>query len=213
VAGTLRDVLARHRSDAVPIQVADEGTVLDMDTPEAFRRGQLRLRRLDEPSEQEALALLQEVLPVDPAVRDTGMQLAGVSLAVGQTLAAEGVALDLDRIRSIGMLSALLCQEGEAASESLRQIEAQGFRATANVLRQMAVCGEMGAFPLDETQVVFWARWMIRHGGRSKRAPCRIEAPCADVAAERILQCMEQIAGPSIRTKLRETVRRITGGR
>lgn len=211
VAGTLRDVLARHRPDAVPIRVADEGTVLDMDTPEAFRKGQLRLRRLDEPSEEEALALLQEVLPVDPAVRDTGRQLAGVSLAVGRALGAAGVTLDPGRIHSIGILSALLCQEAGAASASLRQVEALGFRATANALRQMAVCDEMGTSPLDETQVVFLARWMIHHGGQSKRTPCRRKAPGPDAAAERILQCTEQIAGPSIRTKLQETVRKIKG--
>ncbi|MCG6893676.1 MAG: nucleotidyltransferase family protein [Desulfobacteraceae bacterium] len=205
VSDTLRDVLARYRADCVSVAVADEGTVMDMDTPGAFRRGLSRLTRLGEPSEAEAIALLQDVFRVTPCTYEQGVRVARAARRVAGALGPMETDLDPVRLRTIAMLSVLLDPGGAAASEACRKMEALGFPSAAGILRRIRTCDGMGTLPMDEAQVVFLA---LRLGGGVGRVRTNLqrEGPGADAAVERILRCMEQTASPEIRPTVREAV-------
>jgi molybdenum cofactor cytidylyltransferase len=211
VSDTLRDVLARFREGRVPVAVADEGTVMDMDTPEAFRRGLSRLTSLGEPSEPEAVALLQDVFRVPPSTYGRAVRVARTSRGVAEVLGPADVDVDPDRLRTIGMLSVLIDFGVPATAEVCSRMEALGFGSAAGILRRIQTCEGMGTLPVDEAQVVFLALRLGGNTGRVRTDPQR-ERPETDAAVDRILRCMEQTVSPSVRPAVREAVLEMAEG-
>lgn len=123
----LRAVLARHDgADTMALDVADEGVLLDMDTPEDYRRLAVLAHRRDLPSVAECEAILALHGVAEP-VRRHGRAVA----AVAQALARQLGDIDPRLVGAAGLLHDILRAQPDHAAAGARLITQLGHPAVA----------------------------------------------------------------------------------
>jgi putative nucleotidyltransferase with HDIG domain len=157
-AGGLRALLARH--DAAEIDVADEGILLDMDTPEDYTRLAEMARRRHLPSAAECEAIL-EIHGVAEPVRRHGRAVAAVALALSRNLDN----LDPQLVVAAALLHDIAKGQPAHAEAGAALLAGLGYPELAGaVARHMDF--DLGDGQLDTAAVVFIADKLVREDRR-----------------------------------------------
>lgn len=156
--GGLRAVLQRHPATAVP--VADQAILLDMDTPEDFRRLDALARRRDVPSVAECEAIF-ELYDVAEPVRAHGRAVAAVAAA----LAAPLPEVDPQTVVAAGLLHDIAKGQAAHAEAGAALLAGLGYPELAGIVaRHMDF--DLGEERPDAAAVVFIADKLVREGRR-----------------------------------------------
>ena len=103
-SGGLRRCLEAWERQSLDVAVADQGTLMDMDTPDDYGAILDKFKRLDIPSREEALALLALYQDHKPGGRAHARKVAQVAGSIGQALNRAGGNLNASLVKAAGML-------------------------------------------------------------------------------------------------------------
>ena len=160
-SGGLRRCLEAWERDSLDVAVADQGTLIDMDTPDDYTAILDRFECLDIPSKEESLALLDIHQPDNPSVRAHARTVTWVAGFIGQALNRAGTNLNESLIEAAGILHDIAKGQPNHAERGAELIAAMGFQAVAGVVGQHM---DLVFNPLDgihEAAVVFLADKMV----------------------------------------------------
>jgi CTP:molybdopterin cytidylyltransferase MocA/5'-deoxynucleotidase YfbR-like HD superfamily hydrolase len=154
--GGLRVILTRHEDAALNVEVADQGVLLDVDTPEDYQKALAYSLREDIPTQQECHMILrksrvsQEVIGHVRSVAHLAQQWAIL-------LNQRGFNLDLDLIVAAGWLHDLAKGQPDHARKAARMLSAWGYPRVAKIVAvHMDILLEVEQ-PLDEAQIIYLA--------------------------------------------------------
>ncbi|MCJ8499426.1 DVU_1551 family NTP transferase [Desulfatitalea alkaliphila] len=143
------------------VAVADEGILLDLDTPADLRMLTQRLERDDRPSADACRVLMTRVEQVPPAVWRHCRAVAAVAGAIADALQAAGVDLDADLVRSAALVHDIARQAPHHAAAGARLLADLGYpRPAAMVAVHMDPPVADAATP-DEAAVLFLADKLV----------------------------------------------------
>jgi molybdenum cofactor cytidylyltransferase len=134
--GGLRRCLEAWDSDAREVAVADQGVLMDMDTPDDYAFILKRFKNLAIPSTQEALALLMIHHHGNPQVMAHAETVADVAAAIGRALNRTGSSVNVSLIEAAGMLHDIAKGQSDHAQKGADLIAAKGFTKVAEVVGQ-----------------------------------------------------------------------------
>lgn len=120
-SGGLRALLNHHPCN--PVQVWDQGILLDADTPADFVKMSRRYRRLGTPSKDETMALAKLLVPKEG--QEHGRMVAKVAVILGKALIEKGFSIDEDLLFAGGWLHDLakgLPNHGQYAATRLNAL-------------------------------------------------------------------------------------------
>ncbi|MFO7713308.1 DVU_1551 family NTP transferase [Desulfosarcina sp.] len=157
----LRGLLCRYDSAALEVQVADEGILMDLDTPEDFQRLSTRLARSDRLTENECRVLMEKVHRLPGKLIGHCLQVACVAETLAEAVNGSGGAIDASLVRSAAQVHdvARLAHDHAAAGADL--LNAMGFPAMAAIV---ALHMDIPVSPdsrLDEAQIVHLADKLV----------------------------------------------------
>jgi molybdenum cofactor cytidylyltransferase len=155
--GGLRTLLDRFDDGAVQIPVADEGVLLDLDTPDDFERLSARLAAGPILNDRECRVLLETVCRLPQAVIAHCMVVAGVAEALASAVNAGGGRLDAALTRSAAYVHDAARLEGDHARAGARLLTAMGFPEMAAIIAVHMHIDAPADAPLDEAQLVYYA--------------------------------------------------------
>jgi molybdenum cofactor cytidylyltransferase len=159
-AGGLQRVLAAHEGQAREVAVRDEGVLLDLDTPEDYRRACEVCADRSVPTPAECDALLAERRVPDAIVRH-GRAVAEVALRLAVELNGAGLHLDVGLVRAAGLLHDLAKGAPDHARAGARLLRRLGhFRVAAAVASHTDIERD-GGLPLDEAALVYLADKLV----------------------------------------------------
>ena len=157
--GGLHALLQTHQASATDVDVLDEGTVLDMDTPEDYAQlAALVLRRhLPTPAECEAILATQ---PTSDALRRHGRAVTAVARTIAGKLAARGVAVDLGLVLAASLLHDIAKGQPGHAEVGAALVEELGYPVVADVIHQHMSMSFDGS-TTNEAAIVFLADKLV----------------------------------------------------
>jgi len=160
-AGGLRRCLKAWERDSLDVAVADQGTLVDMDTPDDYTAILDRFKCLDIPSKEESLALLAIHQPDNPSMRAHARKVAAVAASIGHALNQAGNNLNASLLEAAGVLHDIAKGQPNHAQRGAELIAAKGFEAVADVAGQHM---DLVFDPLNgicEAEVVYLADKMV----------------------------------------------------
>lgn len=155
--GGLRSFLEQFEDRSKEVPVADEGIVMDLDTPQDYHRIRDRHRRLDIPSPNECMALLSDIFSVDRHIVDHCRSVSELAHYMGETLNRSGSNLDVERIRAAGLVHDLARKQPGHADAGARILEKKGFSGISGIVARHMDIGVDENSSLDEAHVVYIA--------------------------------------------------------
>jgi molybdenum cofactor cytidylyltransferase len=155
--GGLRTLLERFDDGAVEIPVADEGVLLDLDTPDDFEHLSARLAAGPILNDRECRVLLEKVCRLPEAVIDHCRQVARVADALAGAVNAGGGGLDTALVRSAAYVHDAARLERDHARAGARLLKAMGFPEMAAIIAVHMHIDASANAPLDEAQLVYFA--------------------------------------------------------
>lgn len=159
--GGLRFLLSRFDADAREVPVADEGVLLDLDTPADYENMTARSGTGNLLTGAECQALMHDVQGLPAAIVDHCRQVARVSRTLAEAVNARGGSLDIGLIDAAARVHDVARLEKNHALAGARLLKAMGFAAMAAIV---AVHMEIRVKPedrLDEAQIVHLADKLI----------------------------------------------------
>lgn len=156
--GTLRDVL--DGADAQTCSVPDASVLLDMDTPEDYRRLAAYALRESAPTDEECEALWA-VADTPERVRIHCRTVAAVATRLGEALAAAGVPLDLPLLRSAALLHDVRRLETHHAEAGAAFLRTHGYGAVAALTAVHMELPDSLAPALDEANLLYLADKLV----------------------------------------------------
>jgi CTP:molybdopterin cytidylyltransferase MocA len=154
--GGLERVLAAHEDQARELRVRDEGVLLDLDTPEDYRRVCHVCADRTVPTPAECEVLLAE-RKVAPAIVRHGRAVSDVARRLATELNRAGLHLDEALVQAAGLLHDLAKGAPDHARAGARLLRRLGhFRVAAAVATHMDI-ERSGGLPLDEAAVLYLA--------------------------------------------------------
>jgi molybdenum cofactor cytidylyltransferase len=160
-SGGLRRCLSAWERDSLDVAVADQGTLMDMDTPEDYTAILDRLGFLNIPSKEESLALLAIHQPDNPSMRAHARMVASVATTIGHALNKAGSDLNLALIEAAAILHDIAKGQPRHDQRGAELIAAKGFQLVSDVAAQhmdLVFDPENG---IHEAAVVFLADKMV----------------------------------------------------
>jgi hypothetical protein len=160
--GGLRRCLKAWDSDSLDMVVADEGVLLDMDTPDDYAAVLERFEYIDIPTKAEALALLTINQPDNPSMRAHARLVSSVATTIGKALNKAGSDVNISLIEAAGILHDIAKGQPGHARNGAELIAAEGFPAVADAAGQHM---DLVFDPLNgihEAEVVYLADKMVR---------------------------------------------------
>ncbi|MBC2712633.1 MAG: NTP transferase domain-containing protein [Desulfosarcina sp.] len=160
-SGGLRVLLRRFVSKARNIQVADEGVMLDLDTPDDFQHVSTRLARSDILTDDECRVLMEKVIVLPRPVIDHCRQVACVAETVASAVNGSGGVIDVPLVQSAARVHDVARLERNHAAAGAGLLNEMGLPAMAAIV---AVHMDINVFedsPLDEAQVVYLADKLV----------------------------------------------------
>jgi molybdenum cofactor cytidylyltransferase len=158
--GGLERVLAAHEREARELRVRDEGVVLDLDTPEDYRRV-CRIsadRTVPTPAECEVI-LAERRVPA--AIVRHGKAVSEVAQRLAEQLNRAGLHLDVGLARAAGLLHDLAKGAPDHARAGARVLRRLGhLRVAAAVATHMDI-ERSGGLPLDEAAILYLADKLV----------------------------------------------------
>jgi molybdenum cofactor cytidylyltransferase len=131
--GGLKALLADHEDDAVECEVDDEGVLIDLDTPQEYRRLRERCGAETAPAEERCLFLLNRHGVPDQVISHS-RKVTALARQIAILLIQKGVRLDLDVITAAGFLHDLAKGKPRHAEAGMRIITAWGYPKVAAVV-------------------------------------------------------------------------------
>ena len=129
----LRSLLARYETQAYEVETADEGILMDIDSPEDYAMIAERFRRRDVPTQNECEAILAKLKVPEDVVRH-GRMVSKVARTLSEQLNQAGLRLEIGLVTAAGMLHDLA--KGKAHHERLgaRTLDTMGYRDVAAIV-------------------------------------------------------------------------------
>ena len=159
--GGLRALLDRFGDQAVDIPVADNGVLLDMDTPDDYARLSGRSEASAILNDEECRVLMEKVFRLPAAIIDHCRKVARVAVRLAQTVNAAGADLDIPLIRSAALVHDVARLEKNHAAAGARLLEQMGFPALAQIVAAHMQIRVDENSTIDEAQVVHLADKLV----------------------------------------------------
>jgi len=160
-AGGLRKYLQTRSRASMDLQTADEGVLMDMDTPQDYAKILARSTHLDLPSPAEALALLNMRQPENLLLVAHSTTVARVAVQIGESLTRSGGKMDLVLLETAGLLHDIAKGEADHAERGADWVAKKGFKTVAEVIRthmNIEMDHETG---IHEKEIVYLADKMV----------------------------------------------------
>jgi putative nucleotidyltransferase with HDIG domain len=159
--GGLRTVLDRVNSNASTVHLADEGVMLDMDTPEDVRSLSVRLTQADRLTENECRLLMEDVCQVPDAVVTHCRIVARVTLALAEAVNKSGGTVNIPLARSAALVHDLVKGEKNHADTGALLLKKMGFPAMAAIIATHMEMDVSDNSPVDAAQIVHLADKLV----------------------------------------------------
>lgn len=159
--GGLRRCLEAWDSDALDVAIADQGVLMDMDTPDDYAIILERFKNLTVPSRQEAVALLMIHQYANPQMIAHAKAVAAVAATIGQALNRAGGNVNVPLIKAAGILHDIAKGQSDHAQKGADLIAEKGFRKVADVAGQHMDLIFDPVMGIHEAEVVFLADKMV----------------------------------------------------
>jgi CTP:molybdopterin cytidylyltransferase MocA len=160
-SGGLSALLRRFDATARDVEVADEGVMLDMDTPDDFQRLETRLAMSDRLTEDECRMLMQKVRKLPGALIDHCHRVAWVAAALANAVNDEGGALDVHLVQSAARVHDVARTEKNHAATGAHLLHAMGFPAMAALVATHMDIDDYRESCLDEAQILYLADKLV----------------------------------------------------
>jgi HD superfamily phosphohydrolase YqeK len=160
-SGGLRTLLGRFDAAALDVNVADEGVLLDLDTPEDFERLSARMETADRLSDRECRMLMERVCRLPGPIVDHCRQVAGVAQTLAEKIHGHGSTIDVSLVRSAALVHDVARLDGNHAAVGACLLNAMGFPAMADIVAAHMDIEVTGTSPLDESQIVYLADKLV----------------------------------------------------
>lgn len=157
----LQGLLNRFEDRAVDVEVADDGVLLDMDTPEDYRTLLDYLNSRNIPTMFECFRILKEN-QADESVRSHCHMVAGLALALACRLNLAGAGLDEDLVLAGALLHDVTRQQPEHPLTGASLLKKKGYPRVAEIVAGHMDIDVNEEEPISETEVVFLADKMIK---------------------------------------------------
>jgi molybdenum cofactor cytidylyltransferase len=152
--GGLRAVLAQYEDDAVDVAVADQGVLMDLDTPVDYRAALAYASREDIPTNDECRAILDRCHVPQPVIAHSQV-VANVARKLAATLNAAGLDLNLDLVVAGGLLHDMAKGQSNHARAGEKALRELGYPRVAEIVASHMDIGLEQ--PLDAAQIVYLA--------------------------------------------------------
>ena len=159
--GGLRGLLDRFGDQAVDIPVADNGVLLDMDTPDDYARLSGRSEASAILNDEECRVLMEKVLRLPAAIIEHCREVARVAVRLAQAVNAAGADLDMPMIRSAALVHDLARLEKDHAAAGAHLLEQMGFSGLAQIVAVHMQIKVDENSALDEAQLVHLADKLV----------------------------------------------------
>jgi molybdenum cofactor cytidylyltransferase len=184
--GGLKSFLAELSTVSTQVAVADDGVLLDMDTPDDYRKLQSKLRFRTLLTPHECRALLRTV------ARDAGrlaghcQAVADVARCLGTSLMQRGCRLDMDLLIAAALLHDIAKGTENHAETGARFLRAMGFEQVADLVAcHMHLVVSLES-PISEAEVLFLSDKLVKGDrlvGLTERFRPKLQSFAADSAA------------------------------
>lgn len=131
--GGLRALLNQYEADALDVEVADQGVLMDMDIPVDYRNVVEKFSREGIPAEPECFALLTK-LSVPNRVINHAKAVAQLAEKISLALNAAGCNLDLELVKAAGLLHDLARGEPDHARAGAILLRELGYPKVAEIV-------------------------------------------------------------------------------
>jgi len=155
--GGLSTLLRRFDATALDVQVADEGVLLDADTPDDFQCLETRQGTFDRLTEDECRVLMEKVGKLPRPLIHHCRRVASVAAALARAVNDSGGSLDVHLVQSAARVHDVARVEKNHAAVGARLLHAMGFPAMAALVASHMDTRLSQDSPLDEAQIVFLA--------------------------------------------------------
>lgn len=156
----LRSLLLRYDARALEVEVADEGVLLDIDTPEDFARACDYAWDEAIPTQDRCLAVLREHAVSEGVVGHSQM-VARVAGGLAARLTTAGLCLNVDLVVAAAMLHDIARDSSDHAAMGAYLITRLGYRRVAPVVEHhMDLVAEPGCL-VDEAELLFLADKLV----------------------------------------------------
>lgn len=160
--GGLRAFLQHHEAVSFEVAVADEAVLLDLDTPEDYRRMLNRLIHDGLPSEKECRVLMDEIQNLPAPVAAHCRAVSVVAQRLAQASQAAGVTIDGQLVRTAALLHDIArTRKKDHAHVGADLLEYHGFARLAPIVRAHMDLDVSADSPIDEIQVVYLADKLV----------------------------------------------------
>jgi CTP:molybdopterin cytidylyltransferase MocA len=159
--GGLRALLAAHDSEAHEEPVADEGILIDLDTPADYAKAQQRAGQLDLPTPNECEAILDE-MQVFPNIVSHCRRVAEVAEKLSIQLNAAGLHLNLNLVKASALLHDLAKGKPDHARAGGQILQEMGFAEVGRVVGLHMDCDFQEGGAVDEAAVVYLVDKMVQ---------------------------------------------------
>jgi CTP:molybdopterin cytidylyltransferase MocA/HD superfamily phosphodiesterase len=191
--GGLRAFLEQHESAASDVEVADEGILSDMDTPDDYRNILKRYEKYDIPTVRECEVLMTKIFAAEDKIRRHCREVARTALCIGKALNAaasqSAPCLDTDLIVAASLLHDLARKEPSHAAAGARILESMDYPAVAELVKSHVDIHIREDQPVHESEVLYIADKLVagdravsieeRFGEKRKRFADHPEAKAA----------------------------------
>jgi CTP:molybdopterin cytidylyltransferase MocA len=207
--GGLRGLMRHHEDESNDFPVADEAVLMDLDTPDDYKRLQARLAHEGIPSQEECRVLMEEIqtLPLPAAAHCRAVS--SVANCLVEALSTAGLHLNRKLVHTAALLHDLARAERNHAEEGASLLERHGFPLLSPLVAMHMDLEVNPGQTVDETQLVYLAdklvfgdqsvnlkkrfdRQLIRYGTDPEVAACIIGR---HDNARRIQATVERITG------------------
>lgn len=156
-SGGLRALLDRFDATAQDVNVADEGVLLDLDTPEDFQHLSARLAPSDRLTDRECRMLMEKICGLPGPIIGHCRQVAQVAQALAGAVNAGGGTIDASMARSAALVHDVARLDNNHAAVGARLLNEMGFSAMAEIVAAHMDINVSDTSPLDEAQIVYLA--------------------------------------------------------
>lgn len=158
----LRGLLAEQEELARDVELVDEGVLMDMDTPEDYRKicDQMAHRGIPTPAECESI--LSRMQTPEAVIRH-GRKVASTACSLAQELNHSGLNLDLRWVEAAGLLHDLAKGKQNHARKGGQILQSLGYSSVAKSISQHMDLEFSATDPITETVIVHLADKLIQY--------------------------------------------------
>jgi molybdenum cofactor cytidylyltransferase len=179
--GGLRMLLSEHQDASLDVEVADQGILLDVDTPEDYQAALAYADREAFPTAQECHVLLSQLQVATPVLAHS-RRVAELACRLAGLLNRAGYSLNLDLLTAAGLLHDLAKGQADHAHRAADYLVEWGYSQVADVVASHMDLRLEPGHPLNEAQILYLADKLVQG---SRVVPLR----------GRLESCSERFAG------------------